>query len=356
MKILIVSDAWEPQINGVVRTYQHIIEHLKAQGHEVVVIGPDRFISLPMPMYSEIRLALFPYRKLKKMISAFCPDTIHIAVEGPLGWATRRYCRRRKIPFTTSYHTMFPDYVSKRVQWMGRRVAWIVRMLAIAHVRRFHRASAATFVATQSLEDQLRRWRFKGRMVRLSRGVDLDLFRPGEKTLFKDKPDPIMLYVGRVAVEKNIEAFLSMDIPGTKVVVGAGPSLSRLSRQYPDVVFAGVQQGGDLAAHFRSADVFVFPSRTDTFGIVLIEALASGLPVAGYNVTGPVDIITSPDLGAVDRDLKVATEQALASKATPEQRHQYVEEHYSWEKVSEVFLETLRIHDRDSHLVEIPDD
>ena len=339
MRLLIVSDAWEPQINGVVRTYQHITAELRDMGHHVDVIGPDRFTSMPMPGYAEIRLSLFAAHKLTKLIDAFAPDAIHIAVEGPLGLAARRYCLRRNKPFTTSFHTQFPDYMAARVQFFGQAVMRLVRRAAIAFVRYFHAPAQCIFVATPTLEDQLRDWGFKMPMVRLLRGVNFDIFYPDAPRLMTEHPKPVQLYVGRVSIEKNIEAFLELPTPGTKIIVGGGPALESLKRKYPHAIFAGVQQGEELAAHFRSADVFVFPSKSDTFGIVLIEALACGLPVAGYDVMGPRDILTEPFLGAVDDDLLAAVQCALAAPGTPRERSAYAQSLYSWRAVAETFLE-----------------
>lgn len=336
MRLLIISDAWQPQVNGVVRTYEHISAEMRKRGHNVKVIGPNEFISTPMPGYSEIRLALFPYHKLKKMIKDFNPDSIHIAVEGPLGFAARRYCLKHDLAFSTSYHTHFPDYVAKRVDWLPSSLKNMIRNIAIAHIRRFHKPSSQIMVATQSLENDLRAWGFRSPMRRLLRGAKTDIFHPGEKTLFKDKQQPIMLFVGRVAVEKNIDAFLEIKIKGTKVVVGEGPSLEKLQQKYPDVVFAGKKTGEELADYYRSSDVFVFPSKTDTFGMVIIEALACGIPVAAYPVTGPKDIITEPFLGNLNEDLKTAIEQAL-NTGTAEQRVAHTQQYYTWESVAESF-------------------
>lgn len=338
MKILIVSDAWQPQVNGVVRTYEGIIPELERAGHEIRVIGPSHFpLTMPMPSYPEIKLALFPYRLLSKMIAEFTPDAIHIATEGPLGRAARRYCLKNKLLFSTSYHTHFPDYVAKRLARHGSWFYSFVHKLARDDMRRFHAPSSALMIATQSLEDQLKGWGFTAPIYRLTRGVDLSLFHPGEKKLFKDLPRPIALYVGRVAIEKSIEDFLSMEWVGSKVVVGDGPDLEKLKAQYPHAVFTGVKTGADLAAHYRSTDVFVFPSRTDTFGIVLIEALASGLPVAAYDVTGPKDIITSPILGCLGENLSAAAAEAL-KHGTPEQRSAHVKNYYTWENAARQFL------------------
>ncbi len=300
MRILIVSDAWEPQVNGVVRTLMTTRDTLVAEGHTAEVIGPDRFRSVPCPTYPEIRLALGVRRKLPGMIDAFAPDAIHIATEGPLGWAARRYCLSRGLDFTTSFHTMFPDYLHLRT---GIPVSWSFAML-----RRFHRPASAVMVATDSVEKQLRDRGFVN-LVRWTRGVDIDQFHPGDKD-FLEGARPILLYVGRVAVEKNIEAFLSLPNPGTKVVVGNGPQLAELKARFPDVRFVGAKHGKELARHYAAADVFVFPSRTDTFGLVMLEALACGVPVAAYPVTGPIDVLEGSGVGILDEDLSRAVEAA----------------------------------------------
>ena len=342
MKLLIISDAWFPQINGVVRTYEHLSEELRNMGHEVKVIGPADFpMRVPMLGYPEIKLAVAPYRRLKKMIEEYAPDKIHVSAEGPLGWAGRRYCLKNNIPFSTSFHTMFPDYVAKRVAKFIPPIYNFVHERAKRLVRGFHAPSSAMMVATQSLEDTLIEWGFQNPMHRLLRGVNLDLYYPGENTVYKDLKGPIALYVGRVAIEKSIEDFLEMEWDGSKVVVGDGPSKAMLEKKYPDAYFAGKRTGEDLAAHYRSADVFVFPSKTDTFGIVLIEALASGLPVAGYNVTGPKDIITEDFLGALTEDnLSEATYKAM-EKGTPEQRAEHVKNTYTWGNVAKQFEDAL---------------
>lgn len=301
MRILIVSDAWEPQVNGVVRTLKTTRDTLIAEGHEAEVIGPDRFRSIPCPTYPEIRLALGARRRLPGMIDAFAPDAIHIATEGPLGWAARRYCLKRGLAFTTSFHTMFPDYVQLR---FGVPVSW-----TFAQLRRFHRPAAAVMVATDSVERTLKSRGFTN-LVRWTRGVDTDLFHPRDKDFLR-APRPILLYVGRVAVEKNIEAFLSLPNGGTKYVVGDGPQLAALQARCPDVRFVGAKQGDELARHYAAADVFVFPSRTDTFGLVMLEALASGVPVAAYPVQGPSDVLAGTGVGCLDEDLSKAVEAAL---------------------------------------------
>lgn len=301
MDILIVTDAWSPQVNGVVRTLQAVRDELEAMGHRVELISPDQFRSLPCPTYPEIRLALTA--SVGKRIDESAADAIHIATEGPLGLAARRYCIKQGLPFTTAYHTQFPDYVAKRTKLPAR---WFWR-----YIRWFHAPARAVMVSTPTVERQLhdngithtRHW---------GRGVDLKLFRvEGPRhPAFGGLAGPIMLYVGRVAVEKNVEAFLTLDHPGTKVVIGDGPALETLKARFPEVRFLGKVTGEDLAAAYRSADVFVFPSRTDTFGLVLIEALATGTPVAAYPVQGPIDVLTDA-VACMDEDLGRAVSEAL---------------------------------------------
>ena len=345
MKLVIVTDAWHPQVNGVVRTYEYLIAEMERDGHRVHVISPMDFPRrVALPGYNEIQLALFPYRKLAREIDTLQPDFVHIATEGPLGWAGRRYCLRHGKAFTTSYHTHFPDYLAKR---FARFLPFLYRPihgLTKWWVRRFHDPSQAIMVATPSLRKDLTAWQFKPPMPPLTRGVDFNLFSPGEKTLFQDLQAPIALYVGRVAIEKNIEDFLSMDWEGVKVVVGDGPSLDSLRTQYPRIHFAGQQFGQDLADHYRSADVFVFPSRTDTFGMVLIEAMACGLPIAAYDVTGPKDIVTDDYLGILtENDLATAARRALTI-GCPTKRYEHVKAHYSWAKAGEQFLDGIRTY------------
>jgi glycosyltransferase involved in cell wall biosynthesis len=342
-KILIITDAWHPQVNGVVRTYEHLQRELLAAGHSVRVIGPGEFpVTLPMPFYAEIRLALFPYRRLVRRMRAADPQHIHIATEGPLGWAARRWCLRRAVPFTTSYHTHFPDYAQERFAWAGPWVSRAVFRIVEAYARRFHAPAGAMLVASEGLERDLIAAGYTPPMARLSRGVDTAVFHPGPARVFAGLPRPVALYVGRVAVEKNLEAFLAMDWPGAKVVVGDGPARAALARAHPDAHFLGRRTGQDLADHYRAADVFVFPSRTDTFGIVLIEALACGLPVAAYPVTGPADIVTEPAFGALGEDLATAARAALAAPGTREQRAATATQRYSWAAAAEQFLDSLR--------------
>ncbi len=338
MKLLIITDAWHPQVNGVVRTYEYINAELEKMGHEIHVIGPNDFPrTFPMPSYPEVQVALAPGKRLVRLINEYAPDSIHIATEGPLGSAARRYCMKRNYQFSTCYHTHFPDYIATRLSKHAPPLYDSVHSIAKSYVRNFHSTSTAMMVATKSLKDELISWNFQNHMHHLTRGVNTDIFHLGEPTIFKDLPRPIALFVGRVAIEKNIEAFLSMEWTGSKVIVGEGPSLSLLSQKYPDVHFVGKKTAKDLGDHYRSADLFVFPSKTDTFGMVLIEALACGLPVAAYNVTGPKDIITQDFLGSLDDDLSKAAKKALNSKDNKTKRSQHVKQHYSWRRAAEQF-------------------
>jgi glycosyltransferase involved in cell wall biosynthesis len=301
MKILIVTDAWRPQTNGVVSTLSHTVDCLRAFGHEVQLITPQGFRTFPCPSYPEIRLAVLPGPKVARTIEDFAPDAVHIATEGSLGLAARRYCVRRGLNFTTSYHTQFPQYLRSRLP--------IPLTLSYRWLRSFHGAARACMVSTRTMQKELEQWGFRN-VVRWQRGVDTRLFRPQPKE-FLDLPRPIAVYVGRLAVEKNVDAFLKMAWVGTKLVVGDGPERARLQENHPDAVFAGYRYGEDLAAHLAAGDVFVFPSRTDTFGLVNLEAMACGLPVAAYPVTGPIDIVTEGVTGALDEDLARAAHRAL---------------------------------------------
>jgi glycosyltransferase involved in cell wall biosynthesis len=328
VKILFITDAWHPQINGVVRTLSTTGRELEKMGHTVGFIGPDRFKTMPLVGYAEIRVAVKPRRKLERLIVEFAPDAIHIATEGPLGWAGRAICRRKGLAFTTSYHTCFPEYLAER---------WPVpKSLSYAVLRNFHSASAAVMVATPTISRLLADRGFAN-IKRWTRGVDTELFRPRSKD-FLDAPRPISIYVGRVAVEKNIEAFLSADIPGTKYVVGGGPQLNALMKRYPAARFVGPRDGDELASYFAAADVFVFPSRTDTFGLVMLEALASGVPVAAFPVPGPLDVIGNSDIGVLDEDLGRAASRAL--EIDPARCRDFALAH-SWQAAAHQFLSNV---------------
>lgn len=332
LHVAVVSDAWYPQVNGVVRTLVTTAEELEVMGHQVTFVTPDKFRTVPCPTYPEIRLAVFPDRRIAELLDAALPCAIHIATEGPLGHAARRYCLERGLPFTTAYHTKFPEYVHARI---GIPVSWTYRMM-----RRFHGPSSGVMVATASLRRELEANGFTN-IRDWSRGVDVSQFHPRPSIL--DLPRPILMYVGRVAVEKNIGAFLSLDQPGTKVVVGDGPQRAELARKYPEAVFVGSKQGEALAAHYASADVFVFPSRTDTFGLVLVEALASGVPVAAYPVPGPLDVIGDSGAGVLDEDLFRAVEGALKIDRDVA-RARGME--FTWRRCAEMFVANLQPFDR----------
>jgi len=310
MRVAIVSDAWHPQVNGVVRSLENVLLFLRSWGHEILLITPDQFKNMPMPGYDEIRLSLFSRRKVARMLDDFQPDAIHIAVEGPLGRNARRYCLQRKFCFTTAYHTKFPEIL--------RKFTGAPLYLGYKAMRRFHDPSSALMVATHSLWEDLEARGFKN-LVFWTRGVDPVQFSPGDKNLL-DLPRPIWLCVGRVSPEKNLRAFLDLDLPGTMVIVGGGPLLQELKADYPTVHFAGPKFGDELRDYYRMADVFVFPSLSDTFGLVILEALACGVPVAAFPVTGPKDILTS-EVGCMDLDLQVACLKAL--QLSPEACRQF---------------------------------
>ena len=322
--LLIVTDAWEPQVNGVVRTLRETKRELETRGCRVGIIGPHDFRTIGLPFYSEIRLAIAPALKLERMISDFAPGAVHLPTEGPLGWAARRLCHSLGLPFTTAVHTRFAEYLSSRLP--------VPQRLGYAAMRRFHEPSSAVMVATDSLAQDLDRRGFAN-LRRWTRGVDLDTFKPTPGG-FPDLPRPIMLYAGRVAVEKNLPAFLELDLPGTKVVVGDGPQLPRLRQRYKTVVFTGALQGGALASAYSAADVFVFPSRTDTFGLVVAEALACGTPVAAYPVPGPGDVLAdqSPErpVGVLDSDLAQAIRRTLALNIPAERCRDFVAKRFTW--------------------------
>lgn len=330
-RILIITDAWKPQINGVVRTLSTIAQELRDMGHTVDVIGPDRFRTLRCPTYPDISLSVLPGRSLVRMIEAFKPDALHIATEGPLGMAARSWAKRGGLPFTTAFHTRFAEYVKARTGFPVRPIyAWM---------RRFHGAGQGIMVATHSLREDLASRGFHN-IRAWSRGVDLDLFKPYPRSEFENLPKPIFIYVGRVAVEKNIGAFLDLDLPGSKVVVGGGPQLAALQRDYPGVTFTGPRHGEALARAYSSADVFVFPSLTDTFGLVILEALACGTPVAAFPVTGPKDVLANATgkIGLADHDLGVAAREALNADRTACRVHA---ERFSWRACAETFLSHL---------------
>lgn len=343
MKVMIVTDAWLPQVNGVVTTLGKIGEGLNRLGHEVRFVTPLQFKSIPCPTYPEIRLSLMPYNGVSRQIEEFSPDAIHIATEGPLGIAARRYCLKRKIAFTSAFHTRFAEYVHARFR--------VPVHLTYRWLRHFHAPARAVMVPTPSVQRDLEARGFSN-TVAWTRGVDTVTFSPGErKALTTERP--IYLYVGRVAVEKNIEAFLKLDLDGSKWVVGEGPSRAQLQRRYPDVRFDGIKTAAELANYYRAADVFVFPSLTDTFGLVMLEALACGTPVAAFPVLGPIDVIGNSGAGVLHEDLEVACRRALE---IPRQKARQYAEQFSWQASIDQFIEHLTPVDAAARLAASPRD
>lgn len=327
--VLIVTDAWFPQINGVVRCLDAIGTELQGRGIAVTYLAPDRYWTVPLPTYPEIRLSLTPPGAVGEQISAAAPDHIHIATEGPLGFQAKLHCEASRLAYTTSYHTRFPEYVSAR---MPVPVEW-----SYAYLRWFHDGAATTLVPTRTIAEDLAARRFRHLTV-WSRGVDGRRFAPGKKTAFRNLPGPHLLYVGRLAVEKNVEAFLALDLCGSKIVVGDGPQRAELEQRFGDAVFLGARHGEALAELYRSADVLVFPSRTDTFGNVMLEDLASGVPVAAYPVMGPIDVLTEPACSALDEDLAAAARRALTLSPAAARRFA---ERFTWAHCADQFLAAL---------------
>ena len=337
MRILLATDAWEPQVNGVVRTLTRTVAECRAMGHQVDVVSPDQFKTFPLPTYPEIKLAMGAYEPVQDRFKSFEPEAIHIATEGPIGLAARRICMDWKLPFTTSYHTKFPEYVSARLP--------LPLSAGYAYMRWFHRPSGRLMVATPSMRDELAKHGFRN-ISPWSRGVDTTVFRPvqpGDVDVYEGLARPIWLNVGRVAVEKNIESFLALDLPGTKVVVGDGPQREELSIRHPAVVFRGPRFGDDLVAHFAGADVFVFPSLTDTFGLVILEAMAAGTPVAAYPAPGPVDILPGSNAGALATSLTEGLREAcLACLDLDRAVVRGFAERFSWRACAEEFVRNLQ--------------
>lgn len=334
LKIVIATDAWKPQLNGVVRTLDTLGRILTDFGNEVLYITPNGFKSVPLPSYPEIRLSLMPNRKVAKMINDFKPDAIHIATEGPIGRAARRFCKRRGYPFTTSFHTRFAEYANER--WK------VPTKWGYAILKDFHKDGETMMVATPGLVEELGGRGFEN-MKLWARGVDLEQFAPGERAFLDHYPRPIFLYVGRLAVEKSIEDFLELDLPGTKLIVGDGPQRAELEEKYKDAVFTGPKYGDELTQYYQGSDVFVFPSRTDTFGLVNVEALACGVPVASYPVRGPLEILDGapPGCGALHEDLRTACMTAYENR-DPEACRAWAE-NFSWEAASRQFIANLEI-------------
>ncbi|MEW5424499.1 glycosyltransferase family 4 protein [Amorphus sp. 3PC139-8] len=327
-KLLLVTDAWHPQVNGVVTTLQITIDRLKRLGVEVETLTPDGFRSVPLPTYSEIRLSLTSPSTIRRRIEAFDPEFVHIATEGPLGMLARRWCLAAGHPYTTSYHTRFPEYVAAR--------APIPLDWTYSFVRRFHNSGAGCMISNSTLERTLTERGFTN-LYHWLRAVDHEMFRPDVPPAL-DLPKPIFMYVGRVSVEKNIEAFLKLDLPGTKVVVGAGPALNEMKSRYTDTIFTGPKFGDELVAHYTSADVFVFPSLTDTWGLVLLEAMAAGVPVAAFPIMGPIDVVGDSGCGVLDNDLRAA---AIAALDIPSDRCRAYAETFSWDASAQQFYDNV---------------
>jgi glycosyltransferase involved in cell wall biosynthesis len=328
IRLLIATDAWRPQVNGVVRSIERMIEELPRLGATVELLTPGMFRTVPMPTYPEVRLAMVRPSTIGARIEALKPDAIHIATEGPIGFAARRWCLRNRRRFTTAYHSRFPEYIRERVP--------VPLRLSYAMLRRFHNAGNGCMVATRSLRHELEQRGFTN-LLPWGRGVDAGLFRPRADARLS-LPKPIFLYVGRVAVEKNLDAFLGLDLPGSKVVVGDGPDLGQLKARYPAAHFLGVRIGEQLAETYAAADVFVFPSRTDTFGMVLLEALASGAPVAAYPVAGPRDVIGDVPVGVLGEDLRAA---ALAALRISREACRGFALRYTWEASARQFIDNV---------------
>ena len=333
MRILVATDAWRPQVNGVVHTLERLAESVEAEGSSIVFLTPDGFATAALPTYAEIRLAFATQAMVAKRIEAAKPDHVHIATEGPIGWATRRYCRKRRLPFTTSFHTKLPEYVEARIGLPS----WISYMA----LRNFHEPAGAVMAPTEAIIGELKGRGFK-RLALWSRGVDHARFFP-RRTSFAFKR-PMFLSVGRVAVEKNLEAFLRLDLPGSKIVVGDGPARAQLAAAYPDAQFLGAKFGDELADLYAAADVFVFPSKTDTFGNVMIEAMASGAPVAAFPDAAPADVIGRSGAGALDEDLRAA---CLAALAIPREKALARAKTFTWARSAKQFLENVRFARRE---------
>ena len=328
MKILIVTDAWYPQVNGVCRTLKNLGDELKKIGHQVEYIEPNQFFTVPMPKYNEIKLSINVWPRVGRLISKADADIIHIATEGPIGIFAKRYCVKSKLKFTTSYHTQFDKYLKLYYPYLPIK-------LAQKFLKGFHSKAEKILVTTQSMKDELQEIGFeKDKMVVWTRGANHGAFQKPKKINLEYKR-PIYLYVGRVSIEKNIRAFLDLELEGTKLVVGKGPDLDKLKKEYPEAIFKGERTNGELASYFASSDVFVFPSKTDTFGIVIIEALKCGLPVAAYPVAGPKDIFNGTNIGSLNNDLKKAALEALKSDRSACIEHA---KKYTWENCAKIFL------------------
>ena len=329
--LVLATDAWKPQISGVVRTWESVLDVLHTRGYHTEVLCPaDHPRTWPLPRYPEIRLAPWPFAVVNRRLDALRPDAVHIATEGPIGIATRRWCLRSQVPFTTSYHTKFAEYAKAYTKLPLR--------LGYGFLKKIHGPASATLVPTPTIREELINRGFKNINV-WTRGVDHTTFRVFPQEECEDfGPGPVFLYAGRLAVEKNLDAFLRLDLPGTKVLVGDGPYRKTLERKYPDVVFTGYRHGEDLARAYASGDCFVFPSLTDTFGVVMIEAMACGLPVAAFPVTGPIDVVKEGVSGSLHEDLQVACHQAVQ---LPQEGILKYAKSFTWERTTDILLETL---------------
>lgn len=334
---MIVTDAWEPQVNGVARALRRMVDELREMGCTVEVVTPsDGYRTVPVPSYAELRVPIRARDDIERRFLEFAPDAVHIATEGPLGWTARNVCLYYGFPFTTSYHTQFPEYLTAR--W-----SWVPLWAGYSYMRRFHSTSGRVLVTTQTMREQLEGRRFRN-IAPWSLGVDTELFHPRQRGVdggvYRDLPGPVFAYVGRLAVEKNVEAFCALDLPGSKVVVGDGPARADLEARFPEVRFRGSRSGEDLARHFADADVLVFPSLTDTFGLVILEAMASGTPVAGFDAPGPRDLIPGTGAGAVSMDLR---EAALLALECDRGRTRAYAEQFSWRACAEAFHRGLDV-------------
>jgi len=327
MRVVLVTDAWEPQTNGVVSTLRQTMAEMQRLGIEVLRISPEQFATIPCPSYPEIRLAVFPAPKVGALLNDFQPDAIHIATEGTLGVVARQWCIARKLRFTTSYHTQFPEYV--RARWP------IPLAISYGYMRWFHDAATQTMVSTHEMQVSLEKRGFRN-LKRWGRGVDTEFFKPVE-TGQRESP-PLFAYLGRVSIEKNIEAFLALDLPGPKLVIGDGPAREMLERRFPEVRFTGVLKGTSLVRELNRASVLVFPSRTDTFGLVMLEAMACGVPVAAFPVTGPIDVVTPGVTGELNENLGVA---AIAALQLDRDQIREVALTRSWANATAEFLDNL---------------
>lgn len=329
LRIAVVTDAWYPQPNGVVRVMGTVVERLKRLGHEVQVVSPNLFRTMACPTYPEIRLSLFPARQVTRLLEEFRPDAIHLATEGPLGSAARRYCLKRGLPFTTAYHSKFPEYIHARAPFLPLDLLY-------SGIRRFHAPSSRVMVPSHSVYDELTARGFTN-VTPWSHGVDTEVFKPGP-AMAVNLPRPIFMFLGRVTVEKNLPAFLDLKLPGSKIVVGSGPARESLMKRYPETPFFIANGDAELAMYYNAADAFVFPSLTDTFGLVMLEALACGVPVAAFPVTGPKDVIGSSGVGILDRDLAKAAVAALDLDKQKCREHALT---FSWDAVVSEFLDYL---------------